>query len=500
MTQENTNNRLQRFFALALLAVTFTILGILLASRLEWTADSKAQQSTPSATETLKSSGLLTDQGESPFVAVAQKVRPSVVNITAKKTETGGGNSQFDWGPFRDFFPPGVHPQIPRGVTSGGSGIIIDKDGLILTNNHVVADASEISVKAFNGHEYRADVVGRDPDSDVALIRVKDSKFTEDQVAELGDSDAIKVGDWAIAIGNPFGMDWTVTVGVISAKGRSNLAIAGGGPSYQSFIQTDASINPGNSGGPLINIHGQVIGVNTAINMQGQGMGYAIPANLAKEILDQLRKDGQVVRGYLGMVPRELDDATREALKVDRDVKGVFVDGVEKGTPADKGGLEAGDVITQVDEQPIDDPSKFRFMIAEHKPGSNVTLKVLRNGDEKNMSFTLGDRSEHLPVANAPSTQKEQNWLGLHIESLDSPSARQLNLDATEGVLVVEVDYSSPAEGKILPQDVIVEINRTPVKTVAGYGKIMSQIGDKKDAILFRILRNGRLTFEAVKP
>ncbi|HEX7342631.1 MAG TPA: Do family serine endopeptidase, partial [bacterium] len=445
----------------------------------------------------LQSSGLLTPEGESPFVAVAAKVRPAVVNITAKKKQgRSRGDDFFNFGPFRDFFP---HPDIPRGVTSGGSGIIVDRDGYILTNNHVVGGASEIKVKDAEGHEYDASIVGSDDQTDVALIKIADAKFSSEQVAELGNSDDIKIGDWAIAIGNPFGLDWTVTVGVISAKGRSNLYIAGGGPTYQDFIQTDASINFGNSGGPLVNIRGQVIGVNTAVNTQGQGIGFAIPANLAKHIVEQLRSSGQVTRGYLGLVPRDLDDATREALKIERDVKGVFVDQVEDGTPADKGGLKAGDVITQVNGSSVSEATQFRFMIAEAKPGANVTLTVLRDGRTRDMKFELGDRKEFAST-NPQSAEPEMSWLGLQVSSLSSPQARQWQIDAAEGAVVVDIDFDSPAEGKLQPGDVIIEINRRPIRNLSDYRKIASELADTKEAILFRIIRDGRKTYEAVKP
>ncbi len=498
MMNENTANRIKRFSGLLILAVTFALLGILFASRMEWTDSSRAEDD-EELTRELQSSRLITAEGESPFVAVAQKVMPSVVNITVKKEDKRRSRTRdfFDWGPFRDFFPD-VHPEIPRDITSGGSGIIIDRDGYILTNNHVVSNATDIQVKDANGHEYRAKIIGTDPASDVALIQVQDAEFKTDQVAEFGDSDAIKVGDWAIAIGNPFGLDLTVTVGVISAKGRSNLAIGGGGPSYQNFIQTDASINFGNSGGPLINIRGQVIGLNTAINTQGQGISFAIPINLADNIIEQLRTDGQVVRGFLGMAPRELDDAKREALKLDRDVKGVFVDEVQEETPAERGGLESGDVITHIDRTPVDDPSMFRFIIAEKKPGTKVKLSILRDSKKKTLSFTLGDRADFIPAI--PRETKEDLWLGLQVKGIESPQARQWGIDAEEGVLVIDVDFNSPAQNKILPRDVIIEINRRPVKNMESYRKIVSDFDDNKDAVLFRVIRNGRKTYEAVKP
>ena len=241
---------------------------------------------------------LLDEEGHSPFIKIAEHMQQTVVNIQAVKqmgTHPSIPFEMFDWGPFFRRSPGQDKQRMPR-VTSGGSGIIIDTEGLILTNNHVIADATDIKVKFADGSERQAEVIGTDPETDVALITVNE-KIPPEMVAKLGDSDAIHIGAWAIAIGNPFGLERTVTVGVISARGRSNLNIGGGGPSFQNFIQTDASINFGNSGGPLVNIHGEVIGVNTAINAQGQGIGFAIPINLARKVADQLVKSGEVKRG-----------------------------------------------------------------------------------------------------------------------------------------------------------------------------------------------------------
>ncbi len=497
MDREKSFVQLKKLSAAALIAVTFLLLGILFASRMEWT-DTSLAEGDP-VIEHLRSSGIINEKGESPFVSVAQKAMPSVVNITVRKEATRGSRERFDFGPFRDFFPE-FHPDLPRGETSGGSGIIIDRGGYILTNNHVVENAADIQIKDADGHEYKGEVIGTDPQTDVAVIRAIDSDFSSENVAELGNSEAIKVGDWAIAIGNPYGLDLTVTVGVISAKGRSNLLISGGGPQYQNFIQTDASINFGNSGGPLVNIQGDVIGVNTAINAQAQGIGFAIPINLAKSIYSQLRTDGFVVRGYLGMVPRELDDATREALDLDRNMEGVFVDMVEDNTPASDGGLKPGDVITSVDGVEVGDPAAFRFMIAERKPDTEITMDVIRDGRKKRLEFTLANREDFVQIAGNIGKQQEDVWLGLHIEELNSPRARQLDLGVDEGVLVTEIDYDSPAQGKILPQDVIIEINRKSVENMQDYQNIVGKLVDSKDAILFRVMRSGRPTYEAVKP
>jgi serine protease Do len=319
-----------------------------------------------------------------------------------------------------------------------------------------------------------------------------------EQVAKLGDSDKIKIGDWAIAIGSPFGLDWTVTVGVVSAKGRGGLDIAGGGPAIQDFIQTDASINFGNSGGPLVSIQGEVIGMNTAINAQGQGIGFAIPINMVKEVSDQLKEHGKVSHGYLGLYPVELSSSKKEALGLNVDTKGIFVDQVEDRTPADDAGIKAGDVVIKFNGQQITNVTQFRNLVAAKQAGDKVKLTIIRDNQEKEITVTLGDRAEYTltPSQEIPS----KAWLGLHVESVKSPQARQWNISETEGVLVVEVDKKSPAEDILQPGDVIIEIDKRPVKDIKDFNKIADELKERKQSILFRISRDGRKTFEVVKP
>jgi serine protease Do len=250
-----------------------------------------------------------------------------------------------------------------------------------------------------------------------------------------------------------------------------------------------------------VNIHGQVIGVNTAINTQGQGIGFAIPINIARDVMEQLRgPDHQVTRGYLGMVPREIDDAAREALKIPSDVKGVLVDGVNDDTPAAHGGLKPGDVIASVNGQTVTDPTNFRFLIAAFKPGTTITMEVMRAGKTSTMKFELGNRKDLATTQGAPKEEKENIWLGLHVQDLNSPQARQFDLKAKDGVLVTDVDFNSPAEGKLSTGDVIVQINNKPVKDLRGYNRLVKDIDEKGGAVSFRLLRGDRETFEFVKP
>jgi len=431
---------------------------------------------------------------------------PVVVNITAEKKLTNHPAvpfDMFDMGPlFGD--PPGGkgnrQPRMPH-VTSGGSGMLISTDGLILTNNHVVSDADDIKVKFADKSEYPAKLIGADPETDVALLKV-DAEFPQDQVAKLGNSDDIHIGDWAIAVGNPFGLDWTVTVGVISARGRSNLRIGGeDGPSYQDFIQTDASINFGNSGGPLVNIRGEVIGINTAINAEGQGIGFAIPINLASKITAQLLASGEVKRGYLGVVPGELEEVKREALGLDESVKGVFVESIQADTPADKGGLEGGDVIVEMDGNKVESVSDFRFRVADHPPDSKLTMVVLRDGKSRELSFTLADRKDYMNRDNTqPRMKGEELWLGIQVVPTNSPQGQRMGVEEEDGVLVIQVTPDSPAEGSIEPGDIIVEIGGMEIGSVGDFKAASEKLKDRKKAIPFWVVRQGRRTFVPIRP
>jgi Do/DeqQ family serine protease len=317
------------------------------------------------------------------FVEVAKEVQPSVVNITTEKTIAVQpwdrfGEDFFKGSPFEDFFrgfgfgPPGGGREYQYKQRSGGSGVIVDKEGYILTNNHVVEGADKVKVRLNDGREFIATIKGQDPRTDLAVLHIKAKDLP---VARLGDSDKLEVGEWAIAIGSPFGLEHTVTVGVISAKGRSGL----GTGTYEDFIQTDASINPGNSGGPLINIDGEVIGINAMIIQPGTGIGFAIPINMAKQILNDLIKKGKVVRPWLGISAQDLSPELSEHFKV-KEKEGVLVSEVHPGTGAEKAGLVSGDIILSVDDKPIKNASELVKEIQKKKVGEKVKLSIIREG------------------------------------------------------------------------------------------------------------------------
>lgn len=503
MTKTNLKENMKRIFLTGLFAFTCIVAGFMLATGWETPAALTAQPfnqqliATPSA-----SVPLVDDEGNSPFVLVAEKVQPVVVNIQAEKEIAGHQNlpfDMFDWGPFFGE-PPKSEGAIPMPkVTSGGSGIIISNDGLIITNNHVISEATDITVKFADGSERKAEIIGTDPETDVALIKVS-GEIPPEMVAKLGDSDKIRIGEWAIAIGNPFGLDWTVTVGVISARGRSNLFIGGGdGPSFQNFIQTDASINFGNSGGPLVNIRGEVIGINTAINAQGQGIGFAIPINQAKNVIEQLQTTGEVHRGYLGVFPSELTAVKREALGIDEDINGVFIESVEANTPAENGGMQSGDVVTEINDVEVKNLTDFRFTIAAFPPDSKIEMTVLRKGDIKTLKFKLGERSEFLKVASA-NVKKSQSWLGIEVAETDSREGKRYGIDGLKGVVVLKIAADSPARGFLAEGDVIVELGGEEIQNIGDFKRMADELKDRKKAIPFWVIREGRRTFIPIRP
>ena len=480
-----------RFSVIVIVASISAIFGILFALKMNRTEVPVAEADFQTAQN--KSYYPLNENGESPFIAVAERAKPSVVSISAeRKTDGYNPHELFDFGPFKDFFDQRESvPRRKQTIQAGGTGIIISKDGLILTNNHIVENADKVTIRLSDDSEYEAEIKGTDPQTDVALIKIN-VDLPEERVARLGNSDNIKIGGWAIAIGNPFGLDWTVTVGVVSAIGRGGLNFAGQGPSVQNFIQTDASINYGNSGGPLMNIQGEVIGINSAINSQGQGIGFAIPINMAKEVAAQLLEHGKVSHGYLGMVPAELTAAKKEALSLDKNVRGVFVDQVEDGTPAQEGGLEPGDVITKFDGIKITSVTQFRNSVASKKSGEKVTAVVVRDGKEVKLSFKLGDRAENI-VASDQKKVRTDAWLGIHVEDLSYRAN-------TKGVIIRSIEPDSPAAESLREGDVIIEIDKHPVDNIDDFQKISEDLKDRKKSILFRISRDGRKTFEVVKP
>jgi serine protease Do len=427
------------------------------------------------------------------FTSLAEKNSPAVVNIRAERNGRGGYPmmSPFKRGPMpkddplHDFFDKffGGGPQREFKQRSLGSGFVIDKDGHIVTNNHVVEGADKIKVILKNGKEFDAEVKGRDPNTDLALIRIKPDNDLP--VIELGDSDALKVGEWVLAIGNPFGLEHTVTAGIISAKGR----VIGSGP-YDDFIQTDASINPGNSGGPLINMAGKVVGINTAIIAGGQGIGFAIPVNLAKGIIDQLRTRGEVTRGWLGVGIQDLTPELKEYYGV-KDGKGVLVTQVFPGDPADKAGLKTGDVILKVNGHELDSGRELSRMIAEAPVGQEVEIAVLRKGSSKTFHVELSKRKD-AQLADAGGSPENKDAFGIAVSNLTAETAQQFNLKDAKGVIVVGVEPDSTGEkAGILPGDIIREINHESVDDVDAYEKEIGKI-QSGETVYAYILRPNR--------
>lgn len=439
----------------------------------------------------------LTDQLESPFVQVVENIRKSVVNIQVEYEVKLGTSPGF---PFDDDFFRFFFPEIPREPQSRksynmGSGFIFKKDGqevYIITNNHVVQNGEdgEITVTLADKAKYDAEIVGLDSDTDLAIIKIKVNKEEEVIVAPLGNSDEIKVGSWAIAIGNPFGqlgLERTVTVGVVSATGRSNLNFGEDSPIYQDYIQTDAAINPGNSGGPLLNIKGEVIGVNAAITTPSRGnvgIGFAIPINLAKKVVNDIIEVGHVRRAYLGIQPQEVTAEIKESLGLEK-VAGVLIAQVMEDTPAEKAGLKAGDVIIEFNEKTIPNVSKFMIAVANSKVGEKVPIKIIRKGKEKTLKVELTERNEEV-LSQSKTDVKNEKWLGLEVAGLKSEFAKRHDIEAEYGVVVISVKADSPArKAGIEPGMVIMEIDDQKIENVEDFKKIVKEI--EKDVVLLRI-------------
>jgi len=433
------------------------------------------------------------------FTSLAEKNSPAVVNIRAERNGKGGHPmlSPFKRGPMQkedplqDFFDKffGGGPQREHTQRSLGSGFIIDKDGYIVTNNHVVEGADKIKVILKDEREFDAQVKGRDPNTDLALIRIKAD--ADLPVIQMGDSDALRIGEWVLAVGNPFGLGHTVTSGIISAKGR----VIGSGP-YDDFIQTDASINPGNSGGPLINMEGKVVGINTAIIAGGQGIGFAIPVNLAKGIIAQLKTKGEVTRGWLGVGIQDLNPELKEYYGL-KDGEGVLVTQAFPGDPAEKAGLKAGDIILKVNGHPVDSSRELSRMIAETPVGLGVEILVLRKGNSRTFHVELSKRKD-TERADADGALDTKHDFGIAVANITPEAARQFNLKDAEGVLVVGVEPDSKGEkAGFLAGDIIREINHEPVGDVKAYE---TEIGKIKpgETVYAYVLRPGR-GFMAIK-
>jgi serine protease Do len=422
------------------------------------------------------------------FTQLAEQAKPGVVNIRTVKTVNGSGpvfrhffgqdpHGQQD--PFRDFF--GFGPQREFKQRSLGSGFLIDKAGFIVTNNHVVEDADQIKVRLYDETEFDATVVGRDPKTDIALIKI-DAGSADLKPLKMGNSDNLPVGSWVVAIGSPFGLEQTVTAGIVSAKGR----IIGSGP-YDDFIQTDASINPGNSGGPLLNLNGEVVGINTAIVASGQGIGFAIPVNMADNIIAQLKDTGEVSRGWLGVGIQNLTPELAEYYGIEAR-EGVLVTQIYAGDPADQAGIKEGDIIIAVDDKPIASSRELSRTVAEADVGSKINITLLREGHEKKVRVKLAKRPETEPTMAQGESRSDD--LGLSVREIDPEIAGRLGLDEnTKGIVVTDVNPDSKAaEADIRQGDVIIEINRKPVASLEDYRNQLKKIeaGDTVQMLLRR--------------
>ncbi len=421
------------------------------------------------------------------FSSLAEKASPSVVNIRTVKTIKGGGRvfRNFKKGPFgeddpmRDFFDRffGENRQHDFKQRSLGSGFIIDKEGYIVTNNHVVENADKIEVLLKDEKKFDAKIVGRDVSTDLALIKIKSGRNLP--VLKFGDSDAIKVGQWVVAIGNPFGLEHTITAGIISAKGR----VIGSGP-YDDFLQTDASINPGNSGGPLINMKGEVVGINTAIIAGGQGIGFAIPVNLAKGIIDQLKNRGEVTRGWLGVGIQDISDEVAEYYGIEEKI-GVLVTEVFSGDPADMAGIKPKDIILSVNGKKVSTARELTGVIADTGVGDAVKIKVLRNGTTKTFKVKIAKREDaRVSARRTPKEHKDE--LGIRVTELTPEIARRFNMKETEGVIVAGVEPGSKAEESGLSvHDIIKEVNHRNITTVNDLNKEISKTKDGETINMF---------------
>ncbi|MFQ5645396.1 MAG: DegQ family serine endoprotease [bacterium] len=436
------------------------------------------------------------------FVQLAERLNPAVVNISTTKTvkrnpHHRGFGSPFSRrnpysSPFDEFFDRffGGIPRRKFKQKSLGSGFIINTDGYIITNNHVVTDVDEVKVTLNDQREFTAKVIGTDAKLDIGLIKIKSWKSLP--TAILGDSDRLRVGEWVMAIGNPFGLDHTVTTGIISAKGR----VIGAGP-YDDFIQTDASINPGNSGGPLFNLAGEVVGINTAILQSGQGIGFAIPINMAKDILDDLTVKGEVIRGWMGIMIQKLTPGLAKSFGLDNN-DGALVAEVVSGSPADRGGIKPGDIVVSFGNDQLHDYGELTRLAAKTKPGTRVKIKIIRNGQEKELDIEIAampDNPDELSLTRTSNSGK----LGLTVGELTDKLKSRIGIAVDHGVAVKRVEPGSPAQQeKIRSGDVIVEINREKVASVDDYNRMIGSL-KSGDSVLLLVAGDRHTRYVSLK-
>ena len=488
---------LPSILVISLLALGF-LGGIAFVSSLG--SHSSSSQTSQSVTVSPQARELLTEFSTA-FEAAAAKVNPSVVPIFSEEVTVVQNPFGSAEDPFRQFFGDNFFRQFfgnaqpkeqKQTVRALGSGVIVSKDGYILTNNHVVKGAEKLTVVMEDKKKFSAKVIGTDPQSDVAVVKIDAKDLL---VASLGNSDGVRVGQWVIAVGNPFQLLHTVTAGIISAKGRSSMDLA----EYEDFIQTDASINPGNSGGALADLDGNVIGINTAIYSPSGGnvgIGFAIPINMARKLMDQLIAKGKISRGYLGLLPQDIDDNLATALKL-KTTKGALVGDVTADGPADKAGIKRGDIITRFDTKDVENSTDLRNMVAQTSPGSSVKVTVLRDGKEVDLKVVLAERPTNLASRSSAKEQPVENAskkLGMTIQSLTPSIAKELRYEKDHGVVVTSVTPGSPAEDAGLRQgDLVKQVNRVDVPSMDDFNRITRNLKSGESVAL--LVRRGENTF-----
>ncbi len=429
------------------------------------------------------------------FADLAERVAPAVVSIQTSGTIDLGAQPMLPPG-FEEFFggrPFGPHGRGRKHKSSGeGSGFVISADGYVVTNNHVIENMDEIKVRFLDGKQLEAKVVGRDPKTDIALLKVDPANGKTLATIALGDSDAIRAGDWVVAIGNPFGLEHTVTAGIVSAKHRRDVT----NESYEDFIQTDAAINPGNSGGPLIDLQGRVVGINTAIRSDANTIGFSVPINQAKQILPQLKSDGRVTRGWLGVQIQEVTEAMAGQFGLD-EPRGALVSQILEGTPAAEGGIERGDVIVEFDGQPIGEWRDLPIVVAQAEVEKKARVVVLRDGKRKQLHVKIGRLPDDEPLAASEPAKEGAGAYGLRLQDLTPALAEQLGIDDAEGVLVADVDPAGPAaEAGIRRGDLIVEVDRVAVSSAEA---LAEKLGAAKKSVLLLVRRGENTLYVAIE-
>ncbi len=460
----------------ALLMLLMTFMFVVVGCRESFAVDEKIS---------LHSSDVLSSIGQA-TAEIAEAVRPAVVNISTTRTVKirSGANPFFDDPFFRRFFGDEFRAPRERKTASLGSGVIVDSTGFILTANHVIQGADEIRVTLSDKREFKGKIIGTDAMTDIGVIKIDAETLS---TIKWGDSDRLRVGETVLAIGSPYGLSQTVTMGIVSAVGRANVGIA----DYEDFIQTDAAINPGNSGGALVNVRGELIGINTAIfSTSGgyQGIGFAIPTNMAKSVMNSLISKGKVVRGWLGVTIQNLTPELARQFEL-KEEKGVLVGDVIEGGPAEKAGLRRGDLITEFAGRKIEEPNQLRNMVANTEPGQSVVMKIIRENRADTLNVTISEVPADTQRQRAGEFDNLLN--GVSVQDLTTELSVRLNLPKKlRGVIVTDVDPGSPAANSVMKGDVIQEVNRRPVSSAAEYEQVISTIGSDKD-ILLLVYRGG---------